>query len=502
MTLKVINLGLTDYNETWKMQKDILQEKIQGNAEDTLILVEHNPVITFGRGKNDKNDILVSKDYLKKKGVEVVEVDRGGSITLHCPGQLVGYPIIDLNRYGKDIHKYINKLEEVIIKILNDFEIKGVRREGFTGVWVGQKKIASIGVGVKHWITYHGFALNVNPDMSVVSVINPCGLKNRKMTSIEEMSKQKVSTGKIRESAEKYFKEVFGIEDSKEFPKWIKRRVSCATSEVSDETAGILKDLKLNTVCSSAMCPNKHECFSKGTATFMILGDVCTRDCSFCSVSNGLPENVDGEEPKRIAQAVQKMKLKHVVITSVTRDDLKDGGAGQFVEVIKEIRKSDKNIKIELLVPDFKGNKEAIKMVVKAKPEIIGHNLETVPRLYKGIRSSADYRRSLGLLKSIKEFDKNILTKSGIMLGLGETKSEVIEALEDLRLVKCDIVTLGQYLRPTKYNVPVSEFIKPEEFENFKKIAEDMGFRSVIAGPFVRSSYHAEEALQSLEVKI
>ncbi|MFH0807900.1 MAG: lipoyl(octanoyl) transferase LipB, partial [Elusimicrobiota bacterium] len=227
-TLKVINLGLTDYSETWKMQKEILAQSAQ--RADTLILVEHNPVITFGRGKNDKSDILVSQEYLKKKGIEVIEVDRGGSVTLHCPGQLVGYPLIDLNKTGKDIHKYINKLEEVIIKILSDYGIKGERREGFTGVWVGQKKIASIGVGVKHWITYHGFALNVNPDMSVISVINPCGLKNKKMTAVAELTKQEISMQKVRELTEKRFREVFGMQEKQEFPPWIKRRVSCGTA--------------------------------------------------------------------------------------------------------------------------------------------------------------------------------------------------------------------------------------------------------------------------------
>ncbi|MBU0952379.1 MAG: lipoyl synthase [Elusimicrobia bacterium] len=499
-TLKVINLGLTDYSETWKMQKEILAQSAQ--RADTLILVEHNPVITFGRGKNDKSDILVSQEYLKKKGIEVIEVDRGGSVTLHCPGQLVGYPLIDLNKTGKDIHKYINKLEEVIIKILSDYGIKGERREGFTGVWVGQKKIASIGVGVKHWITYHGFALNVNPDMSVISVINPCGLKNKKMTAVAELTKQEISMQKVRELTEKRFREVFGMQEKQEFPPWIKRRVSCGTAGAAGETANVLKDLKLNTVCNSAICPNKNECFSKGTATFMILGDVCTRNCNFCSVSSGLPGEPDKEEPKRIAQAVKKMKLKHIVITSVTRDDLKDGGAGQFVEVIKEIRKINQKISVELLVPDFKGNIEAMKRIISAKPEVIGHNLETVPRLYKEIRSNADYRRSLDLLKSIKKYDKNILTKSGVMLGLGETKGEVIEVLEDLSAIQCDIVTLGQYLRPSKYNVAVQEFVKPEVFENYKKIGLEMGFRLVISGPFVRSSYHAEEAFQSLEVKI
>ncbi|OGS28186.1 MAG: hypothetical protein A2297_03830 [Elusimicrobia bacterium RIFOXYB2_FULL_48_7] len=518
--MKVINLGLTKYEESWNMQKKALAERIAGKRPDTLFLVEHPPVITFGRGKKDDTDILVSPEYLKKRGVKVVEVDRGGSVTLHCPGQLVGYAIIGLADGEKDIHEYIRKLEEVIIRMLVDYGISAQRREGFTGVWVGEKKIASIGVGVKHWVTYHGFALNVNPDMSVVSMIHPCGLKNRKMTSIAELMiaaprqaglamTNKELMREARGKAEKYFKEIFGCvqpsspwmgEDGQvrvKFPYWIKRRVA-GSNDKFDATRKILNELKLNTVCDSATCPNINECFSNKTATFMILGKNCTRSCGFCSVGSlnaDSPEKVDRDEPKRVAQAVKKLKLRHVVVTSVTRDDLADGGAGQFAEVIKEIRKTGgKKTAIELLVPDFMGNLDSIKKIVSGKPEIIGHNLETVPRLYTETRPQADYRRSLELLKNIKVLAPGILTKSGIMLGLGEKKEEVMEVLKDLREADCDIATLGQYLRPSKQNIPVKEFITPEEFENYEKTGEKMGFKAVVSGPFVRSSYHAREA--------
>ncbi|OGS21035.1 MAG: hypothetical protein A2252_03825 [Elusimicrobia bacterium RIFOXYA2_FULL_39_19] len=512
--LNIVNSGLTDYTTSYELQKKILKDISENNAPDTLILTEHPAVITRGKTIFDKEDILVSQEILKQKAIEVLEIDRGGNITLHCPGQLVGYALLNLEKTQKDIHLFIRNLEEVIIRALGDFKIAGERKEGFTGVWAGNNKIASIGIGVKHWVTYHGFALNVNPDLKVVSMINPCGLKNKKMTSIEEALNQQgdlfstptkitVDMKEVKRSVIRHFKDVFAYEElpmvapqKKEeqkqvLPKWIKKRVSYNQPET---TESVIKELDLNTVCNSALCPNINECFTKGTATFMILGNICTRNCGFCGVSKGLPQEIDVKEPEKITQAVKKLNLRHIVITSVTRDDLSDGGAEQFVKVIQEIRnKIPGKVNIELLVPDFKGKKEPLNKIIEAKPDILGHNLETVPRIYKKARAKADYLHSLNLLMYVKKHS-SITTKSALMLGLGETHEEVLEVLADLRKVKCDIAVLGQYLQPLPQNLSVEKHITPEEFESYKAEALKMGFKSVVADAFARSSYHAQEA--------
>ncbi|MGI6777376.1 MAG: lipoyl synthase [Acetivibrionales bacterium] len=277
-------------------------------------------------------------------------------------------------------------------------------------------------------------------------------------------------------------------------PEWLK--IKSQNSEELNAVEGILKKLSLNTVCDEANCPNRMECFSRKTATFMILGSICTRNCTFCNVNKQKPTPVDKEEPQHVAQAVKELQLKHVVITSVTRDDLPDGGAGHFADVIKEVRKLNNNIKIEVLIPDFKGNRNSLEKVVEAKADIINHNVETVPRLYPEVRPMAVYRRSLELIRNVKSMDGSIYTKSGIMLGLGEKEEEVIEVFRDLRDARCDFLTVGQYLAPSKKHHPVIEYIHPDKFEEYKKIGLDMGFKYVASGPLVRSSYQAEKAFE------
>lgn len=254
-----------------------------------------------------------------------------------------------------------------------------------------------------------------------------------------------------------------------------------------------MQDLNLKTVCQEARCPNISECYCQKTATFLILGDVCTRGCSFCAVKKGNPLPVDLEEPVRIAQAISKLGLRYAVITSVTRDDLIDGGAGAFVQTISVIRKQIRAIKIEVLIPDFQGSIEPLKKVIDAKPDVISHNLETVPRLYNQLRQGADYNRSLMLLQLVKNYG-NIYTKSGLMLGLGETSQEVLEVLRDLRNKQCDFLTLGQYLSPSKNHYPVKEYITPEQFAYYKEKALEMGFSNVASSPYARSSYLAGDS--------
>ncbi|MHC6180620.1 lipoyl synthase [Clostridium sp. JNZ X4-2] len=278
-------------------------------------------------------------------------------------------------------------------------------------------------------------------------------------------------------------------------PDWLK--VKIRGGEISGEVKDILKKYSLNTVCREANCPNRMECFNNRTATFMILGKNCTRNCTFCNVTKARPEEVDEKEPFNVAQAVDKLQLKHTVITSVTRDDLEDGGASHFVRVIQEIKKLRKGVTIEVLIPDFKGDKMSLKKVVDAKPDVINHNVETAPGLYKEVRPMAVYERSLELLNRAKAMDSSILTKSGFMLGLGEKKEDIIQILKDLRKVNCDIVTIGQYLAPSLKHHPVVEYVHPGIFEEYRRIGLELGFKFVSSSPLVRSSYHAEEALKN-----
>ena len=277
-------------------------------------------------------------------------------------------------------------------------------------------------------------------------------------------------------------------------PAWLKIKISSNAGLHS--TVDMMRKLNLHTVCEEAKCPNLMECFSKKTATFMILGRECTRNCTFCTVSKNEPSNVDAQEPLHVAEAVKKLALKHVVITSVTRDDLPDGGAGHFVAVIEAVREVSPGTDIEVLIPDFQGNRDALYEVVKSKPKVINHNIETVIRLYPEVRPMANYHRTLELLKRVKEMDGNIYSKSGFMVGLGETEEEVIDLLHNLREVGCDIVTIGQYLAPSKEHHPVVEYVTPETFAFYKNKAEEMGFTFVASSPFVRSSYNAGEAFE------
>ncbi len=277
-------------------------------------------------------------------------------------------------------------------------------------------------------------------------------------------------------------------------PDWLKIKVSAG--ENNDFVQSILQKYALNTVCEQAGCPNIGECFCGKTATFMILGKFCTRNCTFCQVSKDIPETVCADEPIRVAQAVNELDLKHTVITSVTRDDLPDGGAGHFADVIKQIKKRCADVTIEVLIPDFLGSTAALEKVTDAEPDVVNHNIETVPRLYSKVRPMADYSRSLALLQQARRLSPHIRTKSGIMVGLGETQQEIIQTMRDLRGVSCDILTIGQYLAPSKQHHPVIEYIHPDIFEEYKATALKMGFRYVASGPFVRSSYHAAEALR------
>ncbi len=278
-------------------------------------------------------------------------------------------------------------------------------------------------------------------------------------------------------------------------PAWLRR--SLPRGNANFFTDRLLRDLRLETVCENARCPNRPECYARKTATFMILGNVCTRPCGFCAVSRGKPSALEADEPDRVAEAAAVLGLRHVVITSVTRDDLADGGAEHFYRTVLAVR-ARTGAAVEVLTPDFLGDPAAIDRVLDARPDIYNHNLETVPRLYSRVRRNADYRRSLELLDRVKRREPTVQTKSGIMLGLGETCDEVLDLFADLRAVGCDLLTVGQYLRPSPRHLPVDRYVPPEEFDELGRMARRLGFARVASGPFVRSSYHADEMASPL----
>ncbi len=308
------------------------------------------------------------------------------------------------------------------------------------------------------------------------------------------MSKQKVVAGVKQTGAEKVARipvKIAKTEVMPRKPEWIRARAP--THPNVKRLKKVLREQKLFTVCEEASCPNLGECFGHGTATFMIMGEICTRRCPFCDVGHGRPLPLDKDEPQNMADTIQAMQLKYVVITSVDRDDLRDGGAAHFVECIEKTRASTPGIKVETLVPDFRGRVDiALDILKTSPPDVFNHNLETVPRLYREARPGADYQGSLDLLKAFGEACKGVPTKSGLMLGLGEEKDEVLEVLKDLRAHNVTMLTLGQYLQPSAHHLPVKRFVTPQEFEEYKQLAEAMGFEQVASAPMVRSSYHAD----------
>ena len=281
-------------------------------------------------------------------------------------------------------------------------------------------------------------------------------------------------------------------------PAWI--RVRAPSGETYEWLRGMMRSKSLHTVCEEAMCPNLGECWGSGTATFLMMGDVCTRSCGFCDIKTGRPAPLDWLEPERVARAVEAMNLRHAVITSVNRDERPDGGAPIFAMVIHRIRQLQPGCSVEVLIPDFKGSREALQIVIAARPEILNHNVETVPRLFRAVQPQDRYEWALATLRNARQLDPEVLTKSGIMLGLGETPDEVKAVLDDLRACGVDIITIGQYLQPSKRHLPIERYYTPEEFEDLKRYGMEIGFRWVESGPLVRSSYHAEQQVRQLSV--
>jgi lipoic acid synthetase len=540
--LRVRWLGRLPYGEAWDLQRAIHEGKTSGRTEDDyLLLLEHPHVYTVGRN-GDGSNLLVPVESLAEHGAEIHHVDRGGDITYHGPGQLVGYPILTLED-PRQIVPYVRRVEQVLIDALADFGLDAWREEGLTGVWTERGKVAAIGVRVSRRVTMHGFALNLDPDMTYFSRMNPCGISDRPVTSLTELLDRRVSQEEAVEAVIPRFREVFGYGEPevqlgafvrgqgrpKEYevdrllaegtfsaerraaepelvngrlpgepprPEWMK--VTARMDGDYVELKKMMRGLSLHTVCEEAGCPNIFECFGMGTATLMILGDKCTRACSFCNVTTGKPTEFDVLEPFRAAEAIEEMNLKHAVITSVNRDDLDDGGAGIFAATIAESRRRSPGTDIEVLIPDFKGEVDPLRTVMDARPEVLNHNTETVLRLQRDIRTSASYGRSLALLARAKWMNPEGLTKSGLIVGMGERKEEVLGALADLRTIGIDIVTIGQYLRPTTRHRPIHRYVHPDEFAEYASFGEGLGIPHVESGPLVRSSYHAKDSTDSV----
>ena len=539
--LNVRWLGNLPYSEALILQKG-LKESVAGehNPYDYLLLLEHNNVITIGR-TGDTNNLLLDSEELEKKGIEFFETDRGGDITFHGKGQLIGYPIMRLQD-PKKVIPFVRSLEQTIIKTLDSFGIEAFSKEDDTGVWTSEGKIASIGVKVSKWTTYHGFALNIFDKLEGFDFINPCGNQEEKIASVHTFNTE-ISFDDVVNKITETFTAEFGYEDvgiqmsqftptqlkkhkkheidemldkgvfqknnnlvpitikgllpnEPERPEWMK--VKANLGKDYRDLKNLISEKKLNTVCEEASCPNIYECWSMGTATFMIMGDTCTRACGFCDVNTGKPNDLDDLEPLRVAESVLTMELTHAVITSVNRDDLPDGGSNFFAQTINEVKRLNPSTSVEVLIPDFKGDKGAIDNIIEASPEVLNHNLETVPRLQREIRTAASYGRSLSLLQYAKESAFLGKTKTGLIVGMGEEFEEVIAVLEDLSQINVDIVTIGQYLRPTAKHRPIHRYVDKEEFIKYKSIGESFGIPHIESGPLVRSSYHAKDSFASV----
>ncbi len=538
-------LGVVPYPDGHVLQRGLFEH----GDDNHLLLLEHPHVYTLGV-RADPAHVLVDPATV---GADLVEADRGGDVTYHGPGQLVGYPVLSVpgKRGGgmADTVAYVRSVEQLLIDASDELGLPGTGRvPGLPGVWVDPdsdepRKLAAIGVRLSRGRSMHGFALNVAPDLSMFDHIVPCGIEGRAATSLAaegcEVSMREVvdvvsrlaemrwgPDGSTR--ADVAWRErpqdlspfsrgagpgeavrphehgtnvrlrgrlaAAGVEGGRPLrdrkPAWLRPKIDLDASVLSIKAT--MRDLDLVTVCEEAGCPNLSECWSDGTATFMLAGERCTRACGFCLVDTRKPLDLDPDEPQRVAEAVARMSLDYVVLTSVARDDLADGGASQFAATIRAVRSRRPGVRIEVLIPDCKGDPSALGTIFEARPEVLNHNLETVARLQRAVRPSAGYARSLGLLARAKA--AGLTTKSGLVVGMGETDDEVREALSDLRGVGVDIVTIGQYLRPTSHHLAVDRWVDPTTFEAWKDWGEALGISHVESSPLTRSSYHARGA--------
>lgn len=557
--LRVRWLGRVDYQEA----RDLQQRLFESSQDDHLLLLEHQHVFTGGPN-TDLSNLLIDPSTVgatyqsTNRGGDITYHGPGqltGYPVLSLPGRRGGGLA--------ETKAYVHQVEQVLIDALNDLGLKNCgRMSRYPGVWIAPaskepKKIAAIGVRLSRGRTMHGFALNVTTDLSWFDHIVPCGIQDLSVTNlrnegihasmrevVEKISARAIETwgnegsdiavtafpqrtkkvdtfqppdsetttqrgevvvllrdrkptkGRQRRLDEVGLSEGLSITERK--PEWMRTRVDL--NDGYRRVRSTLRNLELTTVCEEAGCPNIYECWGEDTATFMINGSRCTRACGFCLVDTQQPEPLDKEEPRRVAEAIVKMGLSHVVITAVARDDLEDGGASGFVETLKAIRAETPNAIIETLIPDFAGKTRPLEAVLAAQPDVVNHNLETVARLQRAVRTNSGYARSLTLLARAR--GHGFITKSGLMTGLGETDDELVSALGDLSAVGVSIVTIGQYLRPTSKHLPVQRWVDPETFELLADSARELGIPHVEAGPLTRSSHKAARGLQSIATTV
>ncbi len=577
MTLRVRWLGTVRYQDAHALQHGLFAH----SSDDHLLLLEHPHVFTLG-ARGGLDHLLVEPEAV---GAELVRSDRGGDITYHGPGQLVGYPLLHLPDKGgrgdargraegveaggaalsanpmpealrgtrspatgmADTVAYVRSVEQLVIDVLADLGLPGADRlPGYPGVWVGvgtaaPRKIAAIGVRLTRGRTMHGFALNVNPDLAYFGHIVPCGIADKGVTSLAaegvEVSMRSAVDAITARAVAQWAPDgpwerqdvawrvqdddlaaftrdgaaavaapgetsvrlgrrlrdagvAGGLRITERKPEWLR-----VQAHLGPEYTGLgrtLRSLDLVTVCEEAGCPNIFECWADGTATFMINGERCTRACGFCLVDTRHPEPLDPTEPDRVAEAVDRMDLAFAVVTAVARDDLPDGGAGAFAATIAAIRARRPHTQVEVLIPDCRGEADELAAIFAARPDVLNHNIETVPRLQRAVRPSTSYARSLSVLSRAKA--EGLTTKSGMIVGMGETDDEVVATLADLAAVGVDIVTIGQYLRPTARHLPIIRYWEPADFERWRAIGEDLGISHVESSPLTRSSYHARSA--------
>ncbi len=538
-------LGRVAYREALALQTAIFKQGV----DQHLLLLEHPHVFTHGPTANLATNLLCNPADVN---AELVEVQRGGDITYHGPGQLVGYPLLSLQpKHGAsgpaDTRAYIHDLEQVIIETLIELGVSNAGRQAeFPGVWLDSdtpkaRKICAIGVkvgsGSTERRTMHGFALNVNPDLAYMREhIVPCGIGQWPVTSLAEEGVDasmeqvvdviaRLATNRWGSSSSTRSDVVFkhspedlsafsrgegagepvrlikrlddagvqgGLSISVRKPDWMRTKI-VQSAEVA-AVKQTVRDLQLTTVCVEAGCPNLSECWKDGTATFMVLGERCTRACGFCLVDTQKPLAPDSDEPRRLAEAVRQMGLDYAVLTMVARDDLDDGGMQHVAQCVRSIRAANELAQVETLISDVKGS-DALDILIAERPDVLNHNIETVARLQRAVRPSAGYARSLAVLG--RSAAAGLVTKSGIIVGMGETREEVETTLIDLASVGVQIVTIGQYLRPTSHHLPVARWVEPAEFVRYKQFGESIGLSHVESSPLTRSSYHAKQAQRS-----
>jgi lipoic acid synthetase len=533
--LRVRWLGRVPYREALAVQTALFEH----GHEQHLLLLEHPHVFTYGARSDLAANLLCDPAAV---GAELVAVKRGGDITYHGPGQLVGYPILSVdNALGAADH--VHGVEQLLIDALSELGLRGAGRLAeYPGVWVesdgsNPRKIAAIGVRLARGRTMHGFALNVATDLTYMREhIVPCGIGDRPVTSLAEegidVSMERVVDVVARLAAERWaggagerqdvawrhrpddlsrFSQgkgpgepvrlvsrladagvAAGLSIESRKPEWLRPMVKHGPEVLAIRRT--LRELDLVTVCEDAGCPNLSECWADGTATFMVLGDRCTRACGFCLVDTRKPMGPDADEPSRVAEAVDRMGLDHVVLTMVARDDLDDGGMAHVAACVDAIRLRRPAARVETLISDVKGTADSLDVLFAVRPDVLNHNIETVARLQRAVRPSAGYARSLSVLSRAKA--AGLVTKSSLIVGMGETDAEVIGCLADLAGIGVDIVTIGQYLRPTSHHLPVARWVEPGEFVRWKAIGEQLGIGHVEASPLTRSSYHAKAAAE------